>query len=115
MTKQHTMSDCAIAAIANVTGVSYHAVKKRYGRCDDGLTQDDITALLGEQWRLVRPRRPRTLAEFLAANIVGRFVVVTRSRMPWVDADHAVAVIDGEIIGTHRLTNGVAYYYVEGR
>lgn len=105
--RQRGGSDCAIAAIANAVGVSYRMVKTLYGRISDGLDSEDIYWLLSRfgECHEIEPRRRPKMSEWLKRHQTGRFVVsfITGIDIMNLAYDlHAVAVVDGRIMGVYH-------------
>lgn len=98
--KQRGKSDCAIAAIANASGQHYSAVKKVCGPIRDGLSLADVTWLAGKFGGIDFRRypKPKTRAQWDRERRPGRYVLLMLSD-PCLGDLHAVASVDGEIIG----------------
>jgi hypothetical protein len=109
--KQRTGSDCCVAAVANAAGKSYAAVKRTCGPIRGGLQYHELVWLLGEfgEWKETRPRKHPTLDDWAARNTKGRFVVILRSG--FLDDFHAVAVVDGAIMGHYSPEWPVTNYF----
>lgn len=109
MTKQRHKSDCGIAAVANATGKSYATVKNVFGRIDRGGVQlHELEWLLSNfgTWKMVRPRAPKPVSQWIRKHQQGIFVVVLNGFLDF----HAVAVVNGEIFGHYSDWDVVNYF-----
>jgi hypothetical protein len=103
MVRQKNKSDCGIAAVANAVGISYRAVKERFGRMDrGGMLYHELVFIINEfgEWKRLRLRKgtdgkfPR-LADWVAKHKTGRYFVLVGRLLEF----HAAAVVEGEIMG----------------
>lgn len=96
--KQRHGSDCAIAAVANAAGITYKAVKERFGRIDPGgLTFHEIQWIAAEfgLTQRIRVRKRQSIKEWVVRHARGTYVLV----LDEIFTGHAVAVVDGTIHG----------------
>jgi len=105
MVKQRGKNDCGIAAIANATGQSYKSIKKRFGKMDRGGMQlHEIDWLLNEfgTWKERRgPRFTTSVTQWAKRRKTGKYVVLLNT-LGWMNLSpelHAVAVVDGQVMG----------------
>lgn len=99
--KQRTKSDCAIAAIATATGMSYARVRRTCGSTRGGLYHHEIAWLLDElgvDWRCSPVRRVETAASWAGRHPKLRAVVCVRGEIFEEGGDHAMAAVDGRLI-----------------
>lgn len=111
--KQRNGSDCAIAAVANAVGTSYAAVRRAYpDSVRGGLEDGDIDYLAGQfgDWRYTNCRKYVELDYWLRRHREGRYVLVISTGFFGV-TDHAVAVIDGRVVGEYTPTWNVSSYW----
>ena len=108
--RQRQRSDCVVAAIANALGLSYSTVKEVCGSTRGGLALHEIEWLAGEfgQWRSISPRLGKPLRDWARKHPTGRYVVSLGTFL----AAHAVAVVDGEILGECNESLDVCHYLV---
>jgi hypothetical protein len=109
--KQRTKSDCVIAALAIATGRSYREVKSTFGRLRGGLEYHEIRWILSEfgTWRETRPRKLLGLESWLRRHRSGRYVVILKSGV--IDDYHAIAAVDGRLIGEYADDWPVGLYF----
>lgn len=92
---QRNKSDCAIAAVAQVTGKTYGRIKKICGPNRGGLDSHEILWLLSHfgSWRQTIPRKNYTLREWKKKHPT---CVVSIGYMFDV-AGHALSIVDGVV------------------
>lgn len=115
--KQRNGSDCAIAAIANATGSTYKYVRSLYpGRIQGGIYDHEIRWIMYKyfpNFKYVKSRSPlKELKEWVKKHGRGNYVVILTGRL-CDESAHAVAVIDGEIVGDYYNSSEVYYYFKE--
>lgn len=113
MVRQRGKNDCVIAAVANAVGTSYAAVKRICGSCRGGLENHEIRWLLSEfgAWKETRCRKMITLESFLKRNPAGKYVV-SQNQMGWLfGCDHAIAIVDGVVLGEYNPTHPIDIYW----
>jgi len=110
MVKQRNNSDCCIASIANAVGVPYAVVKERFGKLDrGGMQPHELRWILGEfgEWHFTKIKNPVPISRWVQHHQAGRFVLV----LDKIFTAHAVAVVDGQIIGDSSPEWKVVEYY----
>ena len=110
MTKQRNESDCCVASVANAVGVSYKTVKDRFGRLDrGGMQHHELNWILSEfgEWRYTQPRKLVPIVDWVRRHKEGRYVVI----LDQLFSAHAVAVVDGKVIGEYAESWRVNAYW----
>lgn len=109
--KQRTKSDCVIAALANARGVPYTKVKKVFGSLRGGMDLHEVRWILSEfgTWRGTRPKKLLDLDRWLRRHRTGRYVVILKSGV--IDDYHAIAAVDGTLVGEYAECWPVALYF----
>ena len=112
MIKQRNGSDCVIAAVANAAGVSYAAVKRVCGSTRGGLEEHEVDWLLSRfsGWRKTFPRKTVVVADWLRRHRMGRYVLVLDVSC-FSQSAHAIACVDGEVMGEYRAEWSISEYY----
>lgn len=111
--KQRNGSDCVIAAVANAVDVTYKEVRARFGgSVRGGLEYHEARWLLSEYgtWRETKPRNPRPIVEWVKRHPRGRYVLCLQSGFLGI-GDHAVACVDGVLMGHYSEDWPVVAYF----
>ncbi|MFL5330024.1 MAG: hypothetical protein ACJ8C4_14055 [Gemmataceae bacterium] len=104
--------DCVVTAVANAIGVAYQAVSASAGKFPpEGLGYKNLIELMKHfgQWKQTNPARSPTIEEWLRRHKAGQYILVMASG--FVPGCHALAAVDGDILGQHDPSWPIASYF----
>jgi hypothetical protein len=123
MVTPRELNDCVVVAVANATSTTYDEVKSRCSQMGFfGLDFDGTRRLIGDfgKWKETTPRKSPTVAQWIKRHRRGNYVLILRVEtlivltpfgISGVHTHPAVAVVDGQVMGTYEEDWPITNYF----